>query len=273
MARASAQIVTDDKGEIVAHVERDTPIEPKIVAPFSYGNRVRIAYLWQNYEEMIDKTLTVAGWAKTLRMGGKDFAFIALNDGSCSQNVQLVVDGKMPNFDEVSKCTTGCSFKAKGKLVKSPAAGQPFDLQINDPENHSIKIVGKCPGDSYPLAKKKQTTEYLREIAHLRPRTNLISAVSRVRNNLSYATHKFFQERGFNYIHTPLITASDCEGAGEMFQVTTVLPKPNEPLHGKVPVYSYEGQDAEKKEDDSAKKDKKKKDKKGKEEEKKEEVK
>jgi len=98
----------------------------------------------------------------------------------------------MPNFEEVSKSNLGTSFKAKGKLVKSPAAGQPFDLKIDDPEQHSIKIVGTCPGDQYPLAKKKMTPEYLREIAHLRPRTNLISAVSRVRNNLSYATHKFF---------------------------------------------------------------------------------
>lgn len=223
---------------------------------------------------MFDKTLTVAGWAKTLRLGGKDFCFISLNDGSCSQNIQLVVDGTMPGFEEVAKCTLGASFRATGKLVRSPAKGQPFDLELKDAETCSIKIVGKCPGSDYPLAKKKQSNEYLREIAHLRPRTNLISAVTRVRNNLSYATHKFFQERGFNYIHTPLITASDCEGAGEMFQVTTMLPQPSVPLEGKVPTYDYVGEDVVVVVDPNAKKEKFVKKKKGEvEEEKKEEVK
>jgi asparaginyl-tRNA synthetase len=125
-------------------------------------------------------------------MGGKDFAFIELTDGSGSGTLQLVVDSSMPGFDLVSKANVGTSFKAKGKLVRSPAKGQPFDLQICHPDTHAIRIIGDCPGDTYPLAKKKHTNEFLREIAHLRPRTKLISAVTRVRNNLSYATHKFF---------------------------------------------------------------------------------
>lgn len=112
------------------------------------------------------------------------------------------------------------------------------------PDTHACKVIGECPGDTYPLAKKRHTNEYLREIAHLRPRTKLISAVTRIRNNLAYATHRFFQERGFLYIHTPIITASDCEGAGEMFQVTTVLPEHNEPV-SKLKLYEYEGEEHE----------------------------
>lgn len=121
-------------------------------------------------------------------------------------------------------------------------------------------MIGDCPGDTYPLAKKKHSTEFLREIAHLRPRTKLISAITRVRNNLAYATHKFFQERGFLYIHTPLITASDCEGAGEMFQVTTVLPKPHEGI-GKTELFTYVGEEneAEKPVEDKKKQKKEKK--------------
>lgn len=150
----------------------------------------------------------------------------------------------MPNFAQVFKSTVGMSFKIKGKLIKSPAKGQNVELQVCHPESHAIKIIGDCPGDSYPLAKKRHTVEYLRDIAHLRPRTKLISAVTRIRNNLAYATHRFFQERGFLYIHTPIITASDCEGAGEMFQVTTVLPEHNQPL-SKVRTFDYEGQENE----------------------------
>ncbi len=150
----------------------------------------------------------------------------------------------MANFAEVSKATVGTSFKIKGKLIKSPAKGQLFELQVCHADTHACKIIGDCPGDSYPLAKKKHSVEFLRDIAHLRPRTKLISAVTRIRNNLAYATHKFFQERGFLYIHTPIITASDCEGAGEMFQVTTALPKPEEPI-SKVPVFTYVGEEQE----------------------------
>ena len=148
----------------------------------------------------------------------------------------------MPNFDEVSLTKTGASFKIRGKLVTSPAKGQAFELQVCSPEHHSAHVYGNCDAATYPLSGRGQTVEFLREKAHLRPRTRLVAAITRVRNNLSYATHKFFQERGFQYIHTPIITASDCEGAGEMFQVTTTLPAPEKPLVPNTPMLSYKGQ-------------------------------
>jgi len=207
-----------DKGPFQGKLKRDVPIESKTVATFSFGNRVRIAALaTPQYEQMQEHIIEVAGWARTTRMGGKDFAFIELTDGSGATTLQVVVDSTMPNFDQVAAARTGASFKIKGKLIKSPAKGQLVELQVCHPEHHAIKVIGDCPGESYPLAKKRHTNEYLRDIAHLRPRTKLISAVARIRNNLSYATHRFFQERGFLYIHTPIITASDCEGAGELF--------------------------------------------------------
>jgi asparaginyl-tRNA synthetase len=169
----------------------------------------------------------------------------------------------MPNFDKVAKTTTGASFKMKGKLIRSPAKGQLVELQVCCPERHAVKIIGDCPGESYPLAKKKHSVEFLRDIAHLRPRTKLISAVTRVRNNLAYATHRFFQERGFLYIHTPIITASDCEGAGEMFQVTTVLPDQHEPV-SKIKMFEYEGEEQEEEKEEPVKKKKEKKKKKDK---------
>ena len=196
-------------------------------------------------------------------MGGKDFAFIELTDGSGPNTLQVVVDSSMPNFEEVAKCKVGTSFKCKGKLIKSPAKGQLVELQVCSAERHAVKIIGECSGADFPLAKKKHSVEYLRDIAHLRPRTKLISAVTRVRNNLAYATHRFFQERGFLYIHTPILTASDCEGAGEMFQVTTMMPEPQQPIT-KVPMYEYVGQELEETKEEpekkKGKKDKKKKD-------------
>lgn len=137
-------------------------------------------------------------------------------------------------FEDSLKANVGTSLTFKGTLIKSPAKGQLFELQLSQPDKHSVTVVGKCDAGKYPLSKKRHTVEFLRDIAHLRPRTNLIGAVTRVRNNLAYATHLFFQQRGFLYIHTPIITASDCEGAGQMFQVTTVLPDPAENL-SKVP--------------------------------------
>lgn len=198
----------------------------------------------ENHEAYLDHLITVAGWARTTRMGGKDFAFIELTDGSCSSTLQVVVDSSMPNFDDVAISKVGASYKFKGKLIKSPAKGQLFELQVSQPDKHSCVVIGHCDGSTYPLPTKRHTNEYLREHANLRPRTKLISSVTRVRNNLAYATHKFFQERGFLYIHTPCITASDCEGAGEMFQVTTVLPKPHEGIKG-TPLFEVEGQDKE----------------------------
>ena len=156
--------------------------------------------------------------------GGGSIVFIELSDGSSTTNIQVVVDKTMPNFEEISKCGVACSFKIVGTFVKSPGKGQLIEIACKDPAIHSVKIYGVTDQGSYPLAKKHHKPETLREIAHLRPRSNLIGAMSRVRNNLALATHLFFQSRGFLYVHTPIITASDCEGAGEMFQVTTVLP-------------------------------------------------
>jgi asparaginyl-tRNA synthetase len=145
------------------------------------------------------------------------------------------VSSEIEGYDEILKANVGTSFQIKGTLIKSPAKGQPFELSVcKKDRGHFVKILGQCDPGKYPLAKKRHTQEYLREIAHLRPRTNLIGAMSRVRNNLAYATHLFFQSRGFQYIHTPIITASDCEGAGQMFQVTTLLPEPHAAV-GKLP--------------------------------------
>ena len=137
----------------------------------------------------------------------------------------------MPNFEEVAKVTSGGSFRIRGKLVKSPAKGQVIEVQVNDPENHYVKVLGTVvDSKKYPLSKKGHTLEFLREIAHLRPRSKYVSAMVRVRNSLAHATHLFFQSRGFLNIHTPIVTASDCEGAGEMFGVSTILPNPNESI-------------------------------------------
>lgn len=130
----------------------------------------------------------------------------------------------MPNFEEVSKQKVAASFRVKGKIVESPAEGQPVELLCNDPEQHYVEILGSNQDTArYPLAKKAHSIEHLRSNLHLRPRSNLIGAAMRVRNAISFATHLFFQSNGFMYIHTPIITGSDCEGAGEMFQVTTLL--------------------------------------------------
>ena len=171
---------------------------------------------------------------------------------------------EVKGYEEIAKCNVGTSFQFKGTLIKSPAKGQLFELQLSQVDKHEAVIFGHCDAGKYALAKKRHSVEYLREIAHLRPRTNLFGAVTRVRNNLAYATHRFFQQRGFLYIHTPIITASDCEGAGQMFQVTTLLPEHNQPI---TKVATIDGLVEEKKEEKKdAKKDKKqaKKDKKAK---------
>ena len=140
------------------------------------------------------------------------------------------MSGDIPNFADVATAKIGFSISATGKLIRSPKQGQPFELQVCSKDVHKIKVVGAADPAKYPLPAKRLTREYLRTQAHLRCRTKLISAIMRVRNNLSYATHKFFQERGFQYIHTPIITASDCEGAGEMLQVSTLLPAADKPI-------------------------------------------
>ena len=161
--------------------------------------------------------ITVCGWAKNIR-DSKNIGFIALSDGGCFKTLQVVLEaGKLANYDEVIHTGLYSSLRVKGKLVLTPQAKQPFELNAD-----SVEILGDCPADEYPLQKKKMSMEYLRTMPTLRPRTNTFNAAFRVRSVAAYAIHKFFQENGFVYAHSPLITASDCEGAGEMFRVTTL---------------------------------------------------
>ncbi len=167
-------------------------------------------------EGWIDTTVNVKGWVRTKR-GNKNVAFIALNDGSTINNIQIVVDLATADQDLMRRITTGACISVDGKLVRSQGAGQAVEIQAQD-----IVLYGEADPDTYPLQKKGHSMEFLREIGHLRPRTNTFGAVCRLRHHMAYAIHTFFHERGFFYFHTPLITASDCEGAGEMFQVTTL---------------------------------------------------
>jgi asparaginyl-tRNA synthetase len=161
------------------------------------------------------ETVTVKGWVRT-RRDSKGFSFLELNDGSCLANVQVVVDAGTPGSEHLPHLATGASAVIEGKLVASPAAGQKWELRATH-----LELVG--PADAtYPLQKKGHTAEFLRTIAHLRPRSNLYGAIFRIRSRLAFAVHQFFQERDFVYVHTPIITASDCEGAGEMFRVTAL---------------------------------------------------
>lgn len=186
--------------------------------------RFEIAYLLKsNVENLIDTTINIKGWVRTKR-GNKNVAFIAVNDGSIVHNIQVVVD--IANFDEdlLKKITTGACISVDGKLVKSMGQGQNVEIQAEN-----IVLYGEASPEDYPLQKKGHSLEFLREIAYLRPRTNTFGAIFRLRHAMAFAIHKYFNDHGFFYLHTPLITASDCEGAGEMFQVTTMdlnnLPK------------------------------------------------
>ena len=178
--------------------------------------------LYRNIDHYVQKEVTLTGWVKTLR-DSKNFGFIELNDGSCFKNVQIVFDTELSNFEEVRKLTIISSIEVTGTVIKTENAKQPFEIKATN-----IKIVNLADS-SYPLQKKRHTFEYLRTVAHLRPRTNTFNAVFRVRSVIAYAIHKYLQENGFVYVHTPLITSSDCEGAGEMFNVSTLdvenLPK------------------------------------------------
>jgi asparaginyl-tRNA synthetase len=159
-----------------------------------------------------------AGWVRTRRDSKQGFSFIELNDGSCMANLQIVVDGGVPGYEEtIKRVTTGASVRVVGELKESPGAKQRVELHAT-----SLELLGEADAAKYPLQKKGHSFEFLREIAHLRPRTNTFGAIARVRDCVSYSIHRFFHERGFLYIHTPIITTSDCEGAGEMFQVTTL---------------------------------------------------
>jgi len=159
----------------------------------------------------------VRGWVRTLR-AGKSVSFIELNDGSCLSSLQLVLSDELENYSLMAKMGTGACVRVRGDLVESPAKGQTWELQVSE-----IEQVGSADSD-YPLQKKRHSFEYLRSIAHLRPRSNAFGAVFRLRSALSFAVHQFFQQRDFLYVHTPIITASDCEGAGEVFRVTTLDP-------------------------------------------------
>ena len=159
--------------------------------------------------------ICVRGWARTVRRG-KEVAFIALNDGSCFASLQVVLNPELGDYEEAVRCGTGACLEVEGALVSSPAAGQRWELHAQQ-----VRLLGTSDAD-YPLQKKRHSFEYLRTIAHLRPRANAFGAVFRVRSALSFAIHNFFRERGFLYVHTPIITANDCEGAGEMFRVTTL---------------------------------------------------
>jgi asparaginyl-tRNA synthetase len=166
----------------------------------------------------IGQTLTVMGWVRTSRDSKGGFSFIELNDGSCLQSLQILAEGTLANYEsEILKLQAGCSIMATGTLVASPGKGQRVELRAE-----YIKVIGWSDPRIYPLQKKRHSFEFLRTIAHLRPRTNTFGAVARIRSALSFAIHRFFQQRGFVYIHTPIISGSDCEGAGEMFRVTTL---------------------------------------------------
>ena len=171
--------------------------------------------LYRNTEKYLSQEVQVSGWVKTLR-DSKNFGFIELNDGSFFKNVQIVFDTTLSNFEDVKKLSISSSIIVKGQVVKTENAKQPFEINATN-----IEIFNQADLD-YPLQKKRHSFEYLRTVSHLRPRTNTFNAVFRVRSILAFAIHKFFQERGFVYVHTPIITGSDCEGAGEMFRVTTM---------------------------------------------------
>ena len=174
-----------------------------------------IREIFRNKDKFADKEVTIVGWVRSNR-NSKNFGFIVVNDGTFFEPIQVVYGNGLDNYDEVGKINVGAAIIVRGTLVLTPDAKQPFEIQAAE-----VTVEGASTPD-YPLQKKRHTFEYLRTISHLRPRTNTFEAVFRVRSLCAYAIHKFFQERDFVYVHTPLITGSDCEGAGEMFQVTTL---------------------------------------------------
>lgn len=178
-------------------------------------NLTDIRDLYRNKEAFFDKEITVGGWVRNNR-DSKNFGFLVINDGTFFEPLQVVYGTALENFDAVCKINVGAAVIVRGKIVATPDAKQPFEMQAAE-----VVVEGPSSAD-YPLQKKRHTFEYLRTISHLRPRTNTFQAVFRVRSLIAYAIHTFFMERGFVYVHTPLITGSDCEGAGEMFQVTTM---------------------------------------------------
>ena len=181
-------------------------------------SRMDIRELNQQYEAYLGQEVTISGWVRTSRDNG-NFGFVEVNDGTCFKNLQIFADSQiLSNYKDIAGASTGASLTATGIVQLSPGAKQAYELRAT-----SAEILGQCAPD-YPLQKKRHSVEFLRTIAHLRPRTNLYSAIFRVRSVLAFAIHTFFQERGFVYVNTPLITGSDCEGAGDMFRVTTLDP-------------------------------------------------
>ena len=176
---------------------------------------ITVREIYKNREDFLEKEISVGGWVKSVR-DSKSFGFIVLSDGSYFETLQIVYHDTMDNFDEISKLNVGAAVIVTGTLVSTPQAKQPFEIQAG-----RVTVEGASAPD-YPLQKKRHSFEYLRTISHLRPRTNTFQAVFRVRSLIAYAIHQYFQERDFVYVHTPLITSSDCEGAGQMFQVTTL---------------------------------------------------
>ena len=199
---------------------------------------ILIKDLYRNTEKYLDNEVQISGWVKTVR-DSKNFGFIEVNDGSFFKNVQVVFTDSLSNFEDVRKLTISSSIIVMGKLVKTENAKQPFEIQATTVEVFNVGAA------DYPLQKKRHTFEYLRTISHLRARTNTFNAVFRVRSVLSFAIHKFFNERGFVYVHTPIITSSDAEGAGEMFTVTSAdlndLPKDEKGLIEKWILTAIEG--------------------------------
>lgn len=178
--------------------------------------RLKIKKILASEASLLGTAVKVQGWVRTLR-DQKKFAFISVNDGSCLSDIQVIAEADIATYEAVGRLTTGAAVEVIGSLVASQGKGQSVEVRAE-----SVTVVGTCPADTYPLQKKRHSQEFLRTIAHLRARTNTTSAVSRVRSALAFATHQFFQQEGFLYLQTPLITASDCEGAGEMFRVTTL---------------------------------------------------
>jgi asparaginyl-tRNA synthetase len=180
--------------------------------------------------EAVGRKVTLRGWVRTRRDSKGGFSFLELNDGSCQGNVQVVAPGELPNYEsQVKHLHTGASVVIEGEVKASPAKGQATEVLAS-----KVELVGDAPAETYPLQKKGHTFEFLRTIAHLRPRTNTFGAVARLRNQVSKSIHDFFQDRGFVYVHTPIITASDCEGAGALFRVTTLDPEAPPKADGKV---------------------------------------
>ncbi|BBD09977.1 asparagine--tRNA ligase [Desulfovibrio ferrophilus] len=176
-------------------------------------NRIKVKAALSAKEPRED--IQINGWVRTKR-DGKGFAFVEINDGSCLSNIQAIVDEGLPGWDDMPRVGTGAAVSIDGELVESPGKGQKWEVRAK-----ALRLIGEADQESYPLQKKRHSDEFLRSIAHLRPRTNKFGAMFRIRSEAAYAVHKFFRDRDFRYVHSPIITGSDCEGAGEMFRVTT----------------------------------------------------